>query len=327
MASKKTSSGSVWDDLPELDHLQPDELGDILGRVLVDSTLPVLRDACVVLLRARYAGSIDTQVLGTPAYGELLLCGPNLAYDTLLCVVEVTHGSKRAVIQDPASPDCDQLRAQGVVKGARLRMAAAASADEFVHTRGLKEDAAAGQTYVQLKDAFRDPDFHGGGPPAPRRRQLFGKSTAFMDRQTSGRSFAASAYVQTHLQRGDPSQWDLSLVLWLLLNSGHDGQDSEECRGLLHAISSLQAGCTISEADADARTAAARTALAELRTIRNTLEGHKLKWRCRTRISRAPSASVSASWGPWTTCGVRAGTPEAWAEPRAAESLVSCGVP
>ena len=99
-----------------------------------------------------------------------------------------------------------------------------------------------------------------------------------MDRQTSGRSFAASAYAQTHLKRGDPSQWDLWLVLWLLLHSGHDGQDSGECRGLLHAISSLQAGCTISEADADARTAAARTALAELRKIRNTLEGHKLKW-------------------------------------------------
>ena len=73
--------------------------------------------------------------------------------------------------------------------------------------------------------------------------ELYGRPRVFYDRQFSGnRSAACGREVQKKLRCGQPSTWDLSALLWLLLNSGHDhkagSSPSEVSKGLLGAVAS-----------------------------------------------------------------------------------------
>ena len=74
-------------------------------------------------------------------------------------------------------------------------------------------------------------------------------------------------------------RFDITLLLWVLLNSGHDGQDTSTvgdgsddfahaCRGLVHNIP----GALTETIDA------LRAALAGVRDVRNKCHGHVSSW-------------------------------------------------
>jgi len=69
------------------------------------------------------------------------------------------------------------------------------------------------------------------------RRQPFSmyvRSPAFYDRQMKGNPLRGDKQ-KTRLLEADVSKFDLTLILWLLLSSGHDGNSHGRCFGLLNA--------------------------------------------------------------------------------------------
>ena len=126
-------------------------------------------------------------------------------------------------------------------------------------------------------------------PPTKHRCEGFVKDRAFFDRHAAGsRSAISSPAAQAKLAPGVLQEYDLTALLFLLLNSGHDGQQPDPAdptrpapQGLAHPHPAVRGG------------------LSTLRRIRNNQIGHveawSLGWDTFAKVMDSIDAEVAAS--------------------------------
>jgi len=105
--------------------------------------------------------------------------------------------------------------------------------------------------------------------PTTRTGTLLGAAREFYDRNRNSSKTAQAKIVQQRILAGQVQKWDVTLLLWVLLNSAHDGGDIDQpCKGLLHDPERPEhSACNT-----------LRQALKKLRAVRNTMTGHKSEW-------------------------------------------------
>ena len=131
----------------------------------------------------------------------------------------------------------------------------------------------------------------GGGPPIAVVSVLV-RDPAFYRRHISASGSPVAKWTESReqLRTGEMDRFDITLLLWVLLNSGHDGQDTsmgeggegedgpddngasfahhQKCRGLVYDIPGVSTETV----------EALRAALTEVRGVRNQCHGHASSW-------------------------------------------------
>lgn len=118
----------------------------------------------------------------------------------------------------------------------------------------------------------------GGAPVVDNAKvQLRCRSRAFFDRQFGPKSAANNASAQEKLLQGDPMKWDFTLLMWVLLNSGHHDQAVAGTASSDIPKGGQPWGLAFRSRWAH-QSAAVRHGLKELRQLRNRAYGHVASW-------------------------------------------------
>eukprot|EP00947_MAST-08B_sp_MAST-8B-sp1_P006045 g6045.t1 len=289
----------------KLDGLSSDaDIMDRFSRILIDETPALLRTLFRNLWQHRYGAP---WVDGAEC-GDELMFGP-ADFSHGFGSVSVKNNSTRiqcgldlrfqyqgdltgAGIAPAAWP-------QGLWPGCRVRLGGAAGSDAGGRLLWLKPSPGAGSK-IKFKNGvstFNLSERWDGATAAA--TPLWGRTRAFYDRQTGGNSAAKGAAAQRKLRAGIPGEWDLTVLLWILLNSAHDGKPNpaDEAEGMLFGLG--------------AEAASLVAGLNDLRFLRNEKHGHTGAWsmtapefaaavnRIRGTMARADTLAAALGWANW----------------------------
>eukprot|EP00947_MAST-08B_sp_MAST-8B-sp1_P001724 g1724.t1 len=290
----------------KLDSLPSDaDIMDRFSRILIDETPALLR----TLFRNLWLHRYGAPWVDGPECGDELMFGP-ADFSHLFGNVSVENNKNRVQcgLDIRFKYQGDLLKAgvapaawpQGLWPGCRVRLGGAAGGG-----------AGGGQLLWLVsppspgyKMAFKDgvckfnlhvPWNEATGAAVP----LWGRTRTFYDRQTRGNSAAKSVAAQRKLRAGVPGEWDLTTLLWLLLNSAHDAKPNlaDDAEGMLFGLG--------------AEAAALVAGLKALRKLRNDKHGHTGAWsmtaleflaainRIRGTMAQADALAAALGWADW----------------------------
>ena len=258
---------------------------DAFSRILNNFLPRILREYVRLLWSTRYPGAVWKD---TRESGDELLHGRG-SYELLLCYATVQWGSKfsqplgprgEAGAERPMDLVRDDCRVH--IKGKDGDESVVPKAESFVTWLGPMDRRGFGSFGAPFKPRTWSTGVYwerNKGMPAPTAVvEVFGRDQAFYRRQFSNSIIGSWQRARDALQTGISDTLDITLLLWVLLNSGHDGQDPSmggdgnpvnSCRGLVHCIPGVS----------DKSVDALRAALAGVREVRNQSYGHVAAWR------------------------------------------------